>query len=150
MAEASETVSSRKQQILLLLGFCFASLGFLNAVPNWGPLPSLGVIRAVDLHPSVFAFGLLISCISVSKFSKSSLLVTMANFGLILAAFFALWSFNGTVREIEDEGLFFFSNFHPSWPPQTRPKSTKNFQNISRICKSLLARDAPKLSKKPR
>ena len=112
MAEAPETVSSRKQQILLLLGFCFASLGFLNAVPNWGPLPSLGVIRAVDLHPSVFAFGLLISCISVSKFSRSSLLVTMANFGLILAAFFALWSFNGTVREIEDEGLFFFSNFH--------------------------------------
>ena len=46
MAAVTDDTRPLKQTILLLIGFCFALLGFLNAVPDFGPLPSLGVIRA--------------------------------------------------------------------------------------------------------
>lgn len=112
MSTETKNAPLSKQNILLVIGFFFALLGFLNAVPNWGPLPSLGVFRAVDLHPTVLGVGFLISCIYVSQFQGSKLAITVFNFALIGVAFYALWSFNGTVREIEDEGLFFFESFH--------------------------------------
>ena len=114
MSFATDSARPTKERILLLIGFAFACLGYLNAAPDWGPIPSIGVIRAVDLHPIVLASGFLISCIAVSRFSGGGLVVTIFNFALICGAFYALWSFNGTVREVEDEGLFFFSAFH-SW-----------------------------------
>ena len=112
MSAATDEVRPLKQTIVLLIGFCFALLGFLNAVPDFGPLPSIGVFRAVDLHPTVLAIGFLISAISISRFSGSGLIVTAFNFALLLTAFYALYSFNVSVREIEDEGLFFFDEFH--------------------------------------
>lgn len=112
MSVATDTARPTKDRVLLVIGFAFACLGYLNAAPAWGPIPSLGVMRAVDLHPLVLGTGFLISCIAVSQFSGRGLLVTALNFALIAGALYALWSFNGTVREIEDEGLFFFSAFH--------------------------------------
>ena len=112
MSGSSKQLVSAKQNILLLIGFLFALLGFLNAVPDFGPLPSIGVFRAVDLHPVVLAIGFLISAISISNFSKSGLILTVFNFALLMIAFYALYSFNVAVREIEDEGLFFFKEFH--------------------------------------
>jgi len=112
MSATTNDASPMKQNILLLIGFTFASLGFLNAVPAFGPLPSLGVIRAVDLHPLALAVGFLISALSISRFSGLGVLVTIFNFALFAAALYALWSFNGEVRVIEDEGLFFFRHYH--------------------------------------
>ena len=112
MSAATNDARPMKQTILLLIGFAFACLGFLNAVPDFGPLPSLGVIRAVNLHPLVLAVGFLISALSISRFSGPGVFVTIFNFALFAAALYALWSFNGEVREIEDEGLFFFRDYH--------------------------------------
>lgn len=112
MSVATDTARPTKDRVLLVIGFAFACLGYLNAAPAWGPIPSLGVMRAVDLHPLVLGTGFVISCIAVSQFSGKGLFVTVLNFALIAGALYALWSFNGTVREIEDEGLFFFRAFH--------------------------------------
>ena len=114
MDVAAETQRPLKARILLIIGFAFALLGYLNAMPDFGPLPSIGVIRAADLHPGVFAVGLVISFLVISEFSCSPLAiaVTLFNFALVLVALYALWSFNIAVTRIEDVGLFFFQDFH--------------------------------------
>ena len=114
MDAANGTPRLLKARILLLIGFGFAVLGYLNAIPDFGPLPSIGVIRAADLHPSMFAVGLIISFLVVSDFSRtpSSMALTIFNAALVLVALYALWSFNVAVTRIEDVGLFFFKEFH--------------------------------------
>ncbi len=112
MSAATTSARSLQDNILLLIGFAFACLGFLNAVPDFGPLPSLGVIPAVDLHPIVFAIGLVISLLTVSNFAKDRLVVSAFNVTLVAIGLYALWSFNVAVTEIEEEGLFFFDEFH--------------------------------------
>ena len=105
---------SAKQKVLLTFGFAFAALGYLNALPDFGWLPSLGVIRAVDLHAMVLAAGFFIAFLFVSNFSAKTkeLAITGFNLALVLVALYTLWSFNVAVTEIEDEGLFFFNDGH--------------------------------------
>lgn len=114
MDSANDAPRPLKARILLLIGFGFALLGYLNAVPDFGPLPSIGVIRAADLHPSMFAVGLAISFLAVSEFSRrpAAMALTALNAALVLAALYALWSFNVAVTRIEDVGLFFFEERH--------------------------------------
>ncbi|MCY4240241.1 MAG: TRAP transporter fused permease subunit [Rhodobacter sp.] len=114
METANDRAHPLKERILLVISFCFALLGFLNAMPDFGPLPSIGVIPAVDLHPFVFATGLIISFLAVSRFSGGAgeLFHTAFNAVLILIGLYALWSFNVAVTRIEDVGLFFFEEFH--------------------------------------
>ena len=112
MTAANSPARPIKDRIVLLIGFAFACLGFLNAVPDFGPLPSLGVIPAVDLHPTAFAVGLIISFLTVSRFSGAGMAVTAFNAVLVAIGLYALWSFNVAVTEIEEEGLFFFREFH--------------------------------------
>ena len=114
MDAANDIPRDSSARMPLLIGFGFALLGYLNAVPDFGPLPSIGVIRAADLHPGVFAIGLVISFLAVSEFSRrpSSIALTGFNALLVLVALYALWSFNVAVTRIEDVGLFFFTEFH--------------------------------------
>ena len=114
MDAANDIPRDSRARMPLLIGFGFALLGYLNAVPDFGPLPSIGVIRAADLHPGVFAIGLVISFLAVSEFSRrpSSIALTGFNAVLALVALYALWSFNVAVTRIEDVGLFFFTEFH--------------------------------------
>ena len=114
MNAATDAARPMKARILLLIGFGFALLGYLNAIPDVGPLPSIGVIRAADLHPSMFAVGLVISFLAVSEFSRrpGAIALTALNAALVLAALYALWSFNVAVTRIEDVGLFFFEAHH--------------------------------------
>lgn len=114
METANESVRPVRERLLLIIGFCFASLGFLNAMPDLGPLPSLGVIPAVDLHPLVFATGLIISFLAISRFSggPAEISKTILNAILVCVGLYALWSFNVAVTRIEEVGLFFFKDFH--------------------------------------
>lgn len=114
MSADATTAPFGKKQVLLLLGFSFALLGFLNAMPDLGPLPSIPIISAVVLHPVIFAFGLLISFIAVSDFSLKgrSTLVTGWNAILLCAGIFALISFYVAVSFVERVGLFFFEAHH--------------------------------------
>ena len=114
MVAANDAPRPLKARILLLIGFGFALLGYLNAIPDFGPLPSIGVIRAADLHPSMFAVGLVISFLVISEFSRkpTSMAVTAFNAFLVVVALYALWSFNIAVTRIEDVGLFFFTEYH--------------------------------------
>lgn len=103
-----------QKTILLLIGFCFAALGFLNAVPDLGPLPSIGVIPAVILHPIAMGVGLIVATLYVSKFSANprDMAVTAFNFALLLFGLYALNSYNVAVTEVEEVGLFFFEESH--------------------------------------
>ena len=114
METANDSARPIREQVLFVIGFCFALLGFLNAMPNLGPLPSIGVIPAVDLHPAVFATGLIISFLSISRFTGGTrtILYTVFNAVLVLIGLYALWSFNVAVTRIEEVGLFFFNEFH--------------------------------------
>ena len=114
MDRANAPMRPRKQRFLLLIGFCFAALGFLNAMPDLRPLPSLGIIPAVILHPLILAVGLVISFVSVSVFAAHprNLALTIFNGALLAIGLFALWSFNLAVTRIEETGLFFFAPFH--------------------------------------
>lgn len=114
MQTANDSARPIRERLLLLIGFCFATLGFLNAMPNLGPLPSIGVIPAVDLHPTVFATGLIISFLAISRFSGGTreVLFTALNAALVLVGLYALWSFNVAVTRIEEVGLFFFQESH--------------------------------------
>ena len=114
METANEHARPMRERILLIIGFCFALLGFLNAMPDLGPLPSIGVIPAVDLHPLVFATGLIISFLAISRFSGGPgvLAATALNAVLVVVGLYALWSFNVAVTRIEEVGLFFFKEFH--------------------------------------
>ena len=114
MASANDPARPLRERILLIIGFCFAALGFLNAVPDLGPLPSIGVIPAVDLHPTVFASGLIISFLAISRFSggPGAILTTAFNAILVCVGLYALWSYNVAVSRIEDVGLFFFEDYH--------------------------------------
>ncbi len=114
MASANNPARPLRERILLIVGFCFAVLGFLNAVPDLGPLPSIGVIPAADLHPTVFACGFVISFLAISRFSGGSgmILTTAFNAILVCVGLYALWSYNVAVSRIEDVGLFFFEDYH--------------------------------------
>ena len=103
-----------QKNLLLLIGFCFALLGFLNAVPDLGPLPSLGVIPAVDLHPIVLGVGLVVATLHVSNFTTNpkDMAVTAFNVLLLIVGVYALWDYNVAVTEVEEVGLFFFENSH--------------------------------------
>ena len=106
--------NSIKSHILLIVGFGFALFGYLNVVPDFGPLPSIGVIRAVILHPAMFAIGLTIAFLYISEFSlkPKDLGLTLFNAALVLIGFYALWSFNVAVFRLENVGLFFFKESH--------------------------------------
>ena len=106
--------ASLQKSILLFIGFFFALLGFLNAVPDLGPLPSLGVIPAVDLHPFALGVGFFVAALHVSRFTSNprDIAVTFFNFLLVAVGFYALWDYNVAVTEIEEVGLFFFENSH--------------------------------------
>ena len=75
---------SVKQKVLLTFGFAFAALGYLNALPDFGWLPSLGVIRAVDLHAMVLAAGFFIAFLFVSNFSAKNKELAITGFNLEL------------------------------------------------------------------
>ncbi|MYG10682.1 MAG: TRAP transporter fused permease subunit [Rhodobacteraceae bacterium] len=114
MTSANDNSLSLKQLVLLFIGFIFALLGYLNAVPDFKWLPSIGVIRAVDLHPTVLAAGLGISFLFISRFTRrpSDIAITCLNALLVIVGFYALWSFNVEVTVVEEVGLFFFDEFH--------------------------------------
>ena len=120
MVPANISARPFRERILLLIGFCFAVLGFLNSLPDLGPLPSIGVIAAADLHPTVFASGFIISFLAISRFSGGprAILATAFNAVLVCVALYALWSFNVAVTRIEDVGLFFFTEYH-AWTTVT-------------------------------
>ncbi|MEM1298146.1 MAG: TRAP transporter fused permease subunit [Pseudomonadota bacterium] len=103
-----------QKNVLLLIGFCFALLGFLNAVPDLGPIPTLGVIPAVILHPTAVAVGLTIAALHISKFTRNpvDMAVTAFIFALVLIGWYALGDYNIAVTEVEEVGLFFFENVH--------------------------------------
>ena len=103
-----------KGKLILFIGFCFALLGYLNALPDLGPLPSLGVTPAVILHPIALAVGFTVSALLLSKFSfeTSELIKTLFHLGLVIAGFYALISYNIAVTEVEEVGLFFFEEYH--------------------------------------
>lgn len=105
---------SLQRNLLLFIGFFFALLGFLNAVPDLGPLPSLGIIPAVILHPVCLAVGLLVATLHVSRFTGRpvDMAVTAFNFLLLFVGLYALWDYNVAVTEIEEVGLFFFEGSH--------------------------------------
>lgn len=103
-----------KERIILTIGFCFALLGFLNSVPDIGPLPSIGIISAAVLHPTVYAVSLVISFLIVSQFSGNywTWIITSFNIILVFVGLYALWSFNVAINRIENTGLFFFKEYH--------------------------------------
>lgn len=103
-----------QRNTLFVIGFLFALLGFLNAIPDLGPLPSLGIIPAVDLHPFALGVGFLVAALHISKFNGNprDMAVTAFNFALVVIGFYALWDYNVAVTEIEEEGLFFFEQSH--------------------------------------
>lgn len=117
MSDAPAPERSLRTRILLIIGFGFALLGYLNAVPDLGPLPSLGVIPARELHPIVLACGFVISFLFISRFSGSigTLAMTAFNAVLVVVAFYALYSFNVAVTRVEEVGLFFFKESHAWW-----------------------------------
>ena len=114
MPASQSRAENIKSKFILFIGFCFALLGYLNALPDLGPLPSLGVTPAVILHPIALAVGFTISALLLSKFSfeKSELIKTLFHLGLVLAGFYALISYNIAVTEVEEVGLFFFEEYH--------------------------------------
>ena len=114
MEQSHEKGATIKKYVLLLIGFCFALLGYLNALPDLGPLPTLGVTPAVILHPTALAVGFAIAAISISRFSLSKKDITrnLFHFALVMAGFYALVSYNIAVTEVEEVGLFFFEDYH--------------------------------------
>lgn len=114
MTAAAKVHGSVQKNVLLVIGFLFALLGFLNAVPDLGPLPSLGVIPAVILHPVSLAIGLVIATLTISKFTSNprDIAVTAFNFALLAIGLYALRSYNIAVTEVEEVGLFFFTETH--------------------------------------
>ena len=114
MSATQTTAENIKGKLILFIGFCFALLGYLNALPDLGPLPSLGVTPAVILHPIALAVGFTVSALLLSKFSfeTSELIKTLFHFGLVAAGFYALISYNIAVTEVEEVGLFFFEEYH--------------------------------------
>ena len=102
-----------KKYTLLVIGFFFALLGYLNALPDLGPLPTLGVTPAVILHPIALAVGFTVAAISISRFTTShkDIVQNVFHLALVIAGFYALISYNIAVTEVE-EGLFFFEEYH--------------------------------------
>ena len=114
MSATQTRAENIKGKLILFIGFCFALLGYLNALPDLGPLPSLGVTPAVILHPIALAVGFTVSALLLSKFSfeTSELIKTLFHLGLVIAGFYALISYNIAVTEVEEVGLFFFEEYH--------------------------------------
>lgn len=114
MSAVTNKGGSPSSRILLLIGFAFATVGFLNAVPDFGPLPSLGIIPATILHPGAIAVAFIVAFLSVSTFvgSPARLTETALHTVLMIAGLYALWSFYVNVTEIEEVGLFFFEEQH--------------------------------------
>ena len=104
------------QNLLFVFGFFFASLGFLNSIPDVGYLPSIGVIPAAVLHSLVMAAGLVIVLVTLASrmdestpFPKVQILFHVLLVGLAL---FALWRYYVDMTAISEEGLFFFDESH--------------------------------------
>ena len=114
MEQAYQQSEAIKKYVLLVIGFFFALLGYLNALPDLGPLPTLGVTPAVILHPIALAVGFAVAAISISHFSLSNkdIIQNVFHLGLVLAGFYALISYNIAVTEVEEVGLFFFEEYH--------------------------------------
>ncbi|MGC6474986.1 MAG: TRAP transporter permease, partial [Candidatus Puniceispirillaceae bacterium] len=114
MSATQSRAENAKGKVILFIGFCFALLGYLNALPDLGPLPSLGVTPAVILHPIALAVGFTVSALLLCKFSfeTSELIKTLFHLGLVIAGFYALISYNIAVTEVEEVGLFFFEEYH--------------------------------------
>ena len=114
MSATQSRAENIKGNLILFIGFFFALLGYLNALPDLGPLPSLGVTPAVILHPIALAVGFTVSALLLSKFSfeTSELIKTLFHLGLVIAGFYALISYNIAVTEVEEVGLFFFEEYH--------------------------------------
>ena len=114
MSATQSRAENAKGKVILFIGFCFALLGYLNALPDLGPLPSLGVTPAVILHPIALAVGFTVSALLLSKFSfeTSELIKTLFHLGLVIAGFYGLISYNIAVTEVEEVGLFFFEEYH--------------------------------------
>ena len=102
-----------KQNVLLLFGFFFALLGFLNSMPDFDWLPSFPIIPAVILHPVVLAVSFTVAFISISTFAFGrEMALTAVNFAFLIAGFVALVFFYNSVTYIETVGLFFFREYH--------------------------------------
>ena len=114
MSVSQSKAENIRGKLILFIGFCFALLGYLNALPDLGPLPSLGVTPAVILHPIALAVGFIVSALLLSKFSfeTTELIKTLFHLGLVAAGFYALISYNIAVTEVEEVGLFFFEEYH--------------------------------------
>ena len=114
MDQAYQQGEAIKKYVLLFIGFFFALLGYLNALPDLGPLPTLGVTPAVILHPIALAVGFAVAAISISQFSLSNkdIIQNVLHLGLVGAGFYALISYNIAVTEVEEVGLFFFEEYH--------------------------------------
>ena len=114
MDQAYQQGEAIKKYVLLVIGFFFALLGYLNALPDLGPLPTLGVTPAVILHPIALAVGFAVAAISISQFSLSNkdIIQNVLHLGLVGAGFYALISYNIAVTEVEEVGLFFFEEYH--------------------------------------
>ena len=114
MEQAYQQGEAIKKYVLLVIGFFFALLGYLNALPDLGPLPTLGVTPAVILHPIALAVGFAVAAISISQFSLSNkdIIQNVLHLGLVGAGFYALISYNIAVTEVEEVGLFFFEEYH--------------------------------------
>ena len=114
MADQAAHQGAMQRNILLVIGFFFALLGFFNALPDLGPIRSpFGIIGAETLHPLVLAVGLVIATISISRFSSNprDVAVTGFNFTLLVAGLYALYDYNVAMIEL-NEGLFFFDARH--------------------------------------
>lgn len=116
MAQGQTAQHPIQRTLLLVIGFFFALLGFLNAMPNIGSLPSIGVTPAAILHPVAIGVGFIISTLVISRFSSrpQDIAVTFFNFAALAFAVYALWSYNVAVTEVEEVGLFFFE-VHHAW-----------------------------------
>ncbi|MEM5544292.1 TRAP transporter fused permease subunit [Sulfitobacter sp. AS92] len=99
---------------ILIIGFFFALLGFLNAVPNLSFLPSMSVIPAVILHPLALGVGMLVSTLTISNITTKStdIGITAFHFLLLGVGLYTLWDYNVAVTEIQEVGLFFFEASH--------------------------------------
>lgn len=104
------------EKILLVVGFFFAGLGFLNSIPDVSYLPSIGVIPAAVLHALAMATGLVVVVLTLAsrmdEDTRFPRLQVAFHILLLAIALFGLWRFYVDMTIIKDEGLFFFNENH--------------------------------------